>query len=180
MSRGMGQSVADGNPNEVDAERIWKDGILPEDVVGCGGNVFAGVAFAGEEERAGTEGRGMGGEKGLKSRKEVGGDDGLVAGDGSRVRGGAEAGAEGAVDEENGEAAVPGERVAAEAEIVGDEPGAELEEVAGHGGAAGAALEPDEEWGGGERREGFFGFVEGEKEGVFGVDGKIAGFSGES
>lgn len=66
--------------------------------------------------------------------------------------------------------------------IVRDEPWAELEEISGHGRATGAALEPDEEWGGGERGEGFLSFVEGEEEGGVGggVDGKVARFGGES
>lgn len=80
---------------------------MTEDLISGGGNVFSGVAFAGEVKRAGAEVRGMGGKEGLEGGEEVGGNGGLVAGDESRGRNRAEAGAERAVDEEKGEAAVP-------------------------------------------------------------------------
>ncbi|KAH0463897.1 hypothetical protein IEQ34_006683 [Dendrobium chrysotoxum] len=109
LSRRVSQSITNGDSGEVDAEGGRQDGILAEDVVSGGRNVLAGVAFAGEEERAGTEGKGMGGEKGLECGEEVGGDGRLFARDGNGGGRGAEAGAEGIVDEEKGEAAVDAE-----------------------------------------------------------------------
>nr|CAB3460617.1 unnamed protein product [Digitaria exilis] len=128
------------------------------------GDVLAGVALAGEEERPRAEAR-VEGEEGLQRGEDVRGDDGLVGGDVGGGRRGAEAGAERAVDEEETEAAVPREGVGREGLGVGaDEVGAELEEVAEEAGAAGPALQPEEERRGGRRRERVGGLIEGEEE----------------
>lgn len=121
----------------------WRTGVALENVVGEGGDVLAGVALAGEEKRAGTERRVLGEEE-LESGVEMGGDGGLVFGDVGEGGGNAEAGGDRVVDEKEGEEAVPGERVGVESGGGGgDEERAELEEIGEHGGAAGAALEPD-------------------------------------
>lgn len=104
-------------------------------------------------------------------------------------RGGdAEAGSDRVVEEEEAEEAVPGAWIGCEKwgfvgrDIGGSNtPGAELEEVSDQGGAAGAALEPDEEGGLRERGGGVLGFVEGVEDGGAGggADREVAGFCGE-
>lgn len=60
-------------------------------------------------------------------------------------------------------------------------PGAELEEVADHGGAARASLEPNEEWGFGERGNGFLSFIKGVENGGTRsrIHRKVAGSGGD-
>lgn len=179
----VSQPVADGNAMEVDSLTRWSAGVALENVVAEGGDVLAGVALAGEEKRAGTDMTVLGQEE-LESGVEVGGDGGLVRGDVGEGGGDAEAGGDGVVDEKEGEEAVPGEGIGMESGGGGgDEERAELEEVAEHGGTAGATLKPDEKgcWGGGGGG-GVLSFVEGvEKGGVGGgVDGEVAGFGWES
>ncbi|GMN38754.1 hypothetical protein TIFTF001_007980 [Ficus carica] len=176
----IGQPVSDRYSFQVYPIRILQN------VVSKGGDVLPGVALAGEVNGSGFK-PGLLVEKPGEGGEEVLGDFGLVPGDVGGGGGDAEARADGVVEEEEAEEAVPGAGVGLEGEgLIGgfeevDAPGAELEEVADHGGAAGAALEPDEEWGLGEGEGGGLGLVEGvEDGGGIGVGGhrKVTGFGG--
>ena len=176
LRHGVDQAVADGHALQVDPPLLRQLGVRGQYERAGRGDGLAGVALAGEVERAGAELRRLGGEEGLERGEDVLGDDGLVRGDGGGGRRRAVSGAERAVDEEEPEAAVPREGVAREGDGVGaDEVGAELEEVADEAGAARPALQPEEERRGGRRRERVGGLVEGEEErGVGGRDGEVA------
>ena len=201
LRHGVHQSVADGDAAQVDPLLLRQCRVGGEDERAGRGDGLAGVALAGEEERAGAEGRRRLGrdEEGLERGEDVLCDGELGRGDGGGGRRRAVARAERAVEEEEAEAAVPrvgvgrqgergggggvGDGVAGAGQ--GEDVGADLEEVAGHGGRTWAALEPDQERRGGRRRHRAGGLVEGVVERCVGYwDREVAGlcwqrFSGE-
>lgn len=195
----MHEAVADGHAAQVDPHPRGQ--VLGESRVGGGGGQdergdrgdgLAGVALAGEEERAGAEGGvvRLRREEALERGEDVLRHRGLRRRDGGGRRRRAVAGAERALEEEEPEAAVPRVGVGAQAQRggrqgrrvggvgvgVGEDVGADLEEVAGEGGQAGPALEPDQERRGGRRGQRVGGLVEGVVHGSVGRgDREVAG-----
>ena len=106
---GVRQPVADGGSAEVDPPPRRQARVRGEDVRPGRRDVLPGVALAGEEEGACVEGGRAGVKERLERGEDVRGDGGLLPRDGGGGRRRAEAGAERAVEEEEPEAAVPGE-----------------------------------------------------------------------
>ncbi|TVU35813.1 hypothetical protein EJB05_17719, partial [Eragrostis curvula] len=163
-------AVADRDAPQVHPLLRGHPGVGVQDVGRGRRDVLAGVALAGEEERARAEGLVERHER-LERGEEVRGDGRLVIWDVGVRRGRAEAGAERVVEEDDAEAAVPAVGAAGGGGVGEEEVGPQLGEVADQGGAAGPALQPDEERRGGGDRVG--GLVEGEVEGVRGGDVEV-------
>ena len=136
LSLGVGQAVADGNALEVDVTVL-----VGQDLGGEDGDVVASVRFTSDVEWLLSIFGEVVEEKGQQGVDVLAGSDG--AGDGTTTVG--VTSVDGLVNEDDRGVAVPRVVVVHQLELGVDAGGAELHEETHHGGAAGAAVQPEDD-----------------------------------